>query len=550
MSDAAIELHATSVQSAAPCPCCAQSSGAVHSWYTRRLTDLPWAGVPVVMHLRVRKLFCRNDACPRAVFTERMPQIAAPHHRQTNRLWEQQRQLALAHGGEAGARTAARQGLPASAKTLLRRICHTPLVSHATPRCLGVDDWALRKGQAYGTILVDLERHRPVDLLPDRSSSTLAHWLQTHPGVEIISRDRAGEYADGAARGAPEAVQVADRFHLIQNGHQVLRRLLERHSSRLREAARAVNEKQVASTTQEESSGGQLLPSHSATSALADEVSPPQRQPSKAEQHRQARRLRRYALYSEVQRLRTEGTSIREIGRRLHLHRTTVHRFLADQFPEQSARPKRPSLLDPHLPYLEAQLRTGRDNAMQLWRELRDEHGFCGSRALVSTWVAAHRALCPPRTAARKRRGAPPASPPPKLPPRFRTPSVRSAAWLLTANPDCLDDDQAQFVEHLHALCPEIQLGQDLIELFLSLLRERNGQALDEWFARVEASNIPDLLSFAAGLRRDEAAVRAALHLPYSNGQVEGQICKLKLLKRSMYGHARFDLLKRRLLAA
>jgi transposase len=549
MSDAAIELHVIATQPNATCPECAQPTSAVHSRYTRRLADLPWAGVAVVMRLQVRKFFCRNVACPRAIFTERLPEIALPHHRQTQRLWEQQRQLALAHGGEAGARTAERHGLPASAKTLLRRICHTPLDATSTPRILGVDDWALRKGQTYGTILVDLERHRPVDLLPDRTAATLAAWLQAHPGVQIITRDRAGDYADGATRGAPAAVQVADRFHLVQNAHQALVRLLERHSNRVREAARIVNERHTTSHTQA-AAIQETSPSCPAAPDTPDAVSPAERPLTQYQQHQQARRARRYALYCEVQRLRAAGTSIRQIVKQLHLHRTTVRRFLAEQFPEQAARPRRASILDPHLPYLETQLRAGHDNAMQLWRDLRDDQGYRGSRALVSRWVADHRALCPPQIATRPRRGSPPKSPTPALPPRFKTPSIRATAWLLVTDPDSWDDDQAQFVAQLGTLCPELQTGHCLTGEFLRLVRERDLQALDEWFGTVATSKVPELMSFAAGLRRDEAAVRAALRLPHSNGQVEGQINKLKLLKRSMYGQARFDLLKRRLLAA
>jgi len=549
MTDTVLELQVTATQSAAMCPVCAAPSAAVHSRYTRQLADLPWAGIPVVMRLKVRKFFCCNRACPRVIFTERVPQMVAPYRRQTCRLWEQQHYLALAHGGEAGARTATRQGLPACAKTLLRRVTDAPLATHPTPRCLGVDDWALRKGQTYGTILVDLERHRPVDLLPDRSADTLAQWLQAHPGVEIISRDRAGDYADGAARGAPEAIQVADRFHLVQNAHQVLHRVLERHSRALREAARAVNEMVTAlnapvAAPNESSRFSPVMPDAMERDSL------PTRPLTKYQQHQQARRERRYALYCEVQRLQAAGASLRQIAKQLNIHRTTVRRFLAEQFPEQAMRPKRPSLLDPHLPYLEAQLRTGNDNAMHLWRKLRDDHGYRGSRGLVSRWVAAHRALCPPQTLMRRRRGAPPKSRAPELPPRFKTPSVRTTTWLLVTNPVSLEEDQAHFVTQLLAGCSEIGVGQRLIEAFLRLVRERSPQALDDWFTEVKESNLPELVSFAAGLRRDEAAVRAALHLEYSNGQVEGQINKLKLLKRSMYGRARFDLLKHRLLAA
>lgn len=387
-----------------------------------------------------------------------------------------------------------------------------------------------------------------MDLLPDRSATTLAQWLQAHPGVEIISRDRAGDYAEGAARGAPKAVQVADRFHLVQNAHQVLCRLLERHSKVPGEAAAAVNELDTAPASAAATVASPAL--GSAISDSPDEGSPPERQPTKEQQYRQARRARRLALYEKVQRLHAAGISIRQIARQLHLHRTTVLRFLAETFPEQSARLKRPSRLDPHLHYLEAQLRAGHDNAMQLWRELRDDHGYRGSRGLVSRWVAAHRALCPPQTLLRRRRGAPPKLLPPELPPRFKTPSVRATTWLLVTDPVCLEEDQAQFVAQLYVRCPAVAVGQQLIQAFLRLVRQRDLQALDGWFMGVDASKLPELLSFATGLRRDEAAVRAALRLEYSNGQVEGQINKLKLLKRSMYGRGRFDLLKHRLLAA
>lgn len=325
--------------------------------------------------------------------------------------------------------------------------------------------------------------------------------------------------------------------------------MLERHSGSLCAAARAVNELH---TPHEVPVDAPLEPTPScpAVPDAVEGIPLPTRTLTKYQQHQHARRERRYALYCEVQRLLASGTSLRQIAKQLNIHRTTVRRFLAEQFPEQAARPQRRSILDPHLAYLEAQLRTGHDNAMQLWRELRDDHGYRGSRALVSRWVAAHRALCPPQPLTRKRRGAPPKAQAPALPPRFKTPSVRATTWLLVTNPVCLEEDQAQFVAQLSARCPEVAVGQRLIEAFLYLVRERNPQALDEWFVNVEANKLPELVSFAAGLRRDEAAVRAALRLEHSNGQVEGQINKLKLLKRSLYGRARFDLLKHRLLAA
>jgi hypothetical protein len=188
------------------------------------------------MELWVRRFFCDNAACPRQIFAERIPAISAPWARRTNRLAVAQQQIGLALGGAAGARLSPHLAMTGGTDLFLGMIRQVETPERQTPRVLGVDDWALRKGQVYGTILVDLETHQPVDLLADRSAETLAHWLAEHPGVEIISRDRANDYAEGASRGAPDAIQVADRFHLLQNVREVLQRLLDRHQVALRAA--------------------------------------------------------------------------------------------------------------------------------------------------------------------------------------------------------------------------------------------------------------------------------------------------------------------------
>ena len=554
-----IILSLSSIELTAVCPLCSQSSNSIHSLYSRTLADLPWCGVPVALQLRVRKFFCRNKGCKRKIFTERIPRVTLPYSRQTTRLRKEQRQLCLESGGETAARTSLRQGFPTSAKTHIRRVCHTPVASAPTPRLLGVDDWAMRKGQRYGTILVDLEGHRPVDLLPDRSAATLEHWLQEHPGIELITRDRSNEYAEGARRGAPDAIQVADRFHLVKNAHEVLQRVLERHNTSLCAAALAVNEASLEGVDQAlpgdtadcgtEEEQPPLVASTVAPTAPASDVAPCEHL-SKYQQLIQDRRAKRYALYCEVQLLRTQDVSIRQISRQLGIHYGTVRRFLAGHFPERASRPSLPSKLDPHLPFLKQQLMAGQDNGMQLWRDLCSEHGYRGSRALVSRWVAANRSLCPPKPATTIRKGRPPNPKPHKPAPRFKTPSARAATWLLVANCDSLNEDQGGFVEHLLTICPDAQIGQRLTADFQRMVTERDAQAFDGWLATVESHNLAEFMNFAAGLRRDEAAVRAALSYPHSNGQVEGQITRLKLIKRSMYGGASFELLKRRVLAA
>ena len=225
----------------APCPGCTRPSYRIHSYYERRLADLPWNGIPVEIRLRTRRFFCDTDACAQRIFTERLPETTATYARRTLRMEQALRWVGLALGGEAGARTAQRLGLVVSGDTLLRHLRRMSVAQKpvpVSPRVLGIDDWAWRKGQRYGTILCDLERRRVVDLLPDRQANTVAEWLRDHAPPEVISRDRAGAYAEAARQGAPNAVQVADRFHLLRNLREALEHVLARHQPIIVEAFR------------------------------------------------------------------------------------------------------------------------------------------------------------------------------------------------------------------------------------------------------------------------------------------------------------------------
>jgi transposase len=511
----------------------------------------------VRLQVQVRKFFCRNPQCVRVVFSERLPAMVAAYARRTYRLKAEQRQLGLDLGGEVGARTAQRQGMAVSGDTLLRLVRQPPLPERPTPRILGVDDWSLRKGQTYGTILVDLETHRPVDLLADRTAETLARWLAEHPGVEIISRDRANEYIEGASRGAPNAIQVADRFHLLQNVREIVQRLLDRHQAALRAATAARDAAEDGAVLPE---GQPPLPQECSpidSSATPPEPSAAERpivssKATKAEQQRAASQARRLARYNMVRDLYASGMSQRQIVRQLGMSIRTVRRFaIADQFPQRATRRKMASKLDPFLPYLQQQLTAGQDNAMQLWRQLREQYGYTGSRPLVSRWVAMHRHLCPkprPDQPRPRRRGKPPG--PVSVQPKQRVLSARQAAWLFVRRPQDLGEEEQQRLQRLCHHCTDVQTAYTLVQEFIQMVKQRSATRFDDWLSRTEASGIPELQDFGAGLRRDYAAVVAALSLPYSNGQVEGQVNRLKLIKRSMYGRASFDLLRRRVLAA
>ena len=557
-----LTLHPTWTK--APCPCCAQSSARIHAHYRRTLADRPWAGIPVRLRLRLRKFVCPNPACPQTIFVERLPTVVAPFAQRSLRLADDQRHLALEHGAEAGARTAARSGMPTSPDTLLRLARRTPSAERPAATIIGVDDFAFRKGRTYGTVIVDLQAHEVIDLLPDRTAITLQTWLEQHPGITIISRDRAGAYAEGATKGAPEAVQVADRFHLLVNLREALQRLLDRHHAllqtiRLRDGCLPAvpSPPPVAApppaeaTTSGEGTIGVMEPTANPPSVCSEQGCAQSALPTRAEQARRLSRERRQSRYEAVLALHDAGVSARAIAKQLQLSRVTVTRYLAaDRFPERAQRPAQRSILDPFVPYMHERWLAGCDTGMQLWREIRTR-GYSGSRALVSGWVARQRGLLPaapdepglPKRVGRRPREQ-------ARQPVLRSLSARQAAWLLVRRKDELKEDEQALVQHLTDQCPEAAQAYALAQSFTQMVRERAEAELDGWLEAVEESGLQDLCSFAAGLRRDEAAVRAGLSLIWSQGQVEGQVNRIKLIKRSGYGRAKFDLLRQRVLAA
>jgi transposase len=236
----AITLLVHAARSRSVCPRCASPSARIHSHYERKLADLPWNGIPVQIRLHTRRFFCETAGCGQRIFTERLPHTVAPYARRTQRLNQTLEWFTLALGGKAGAHLARQIGILASGDTLLRQLRRRRQVVATTPRVLGIDDWAWRKGQRYGTILCDLERHKVIDLLPDRTADSVKEWLSYHPGITVISRDRANAYAEAAQEAAPKAVQVADRWHLLRNLSEALQRILESQHALLRQAVKAV----------------------------------------------------------------------------------------------------------------------------------------------------------------------------------------------------------------------------------------------------------------------------------------------------------------------
>lgn len=521
-----ITLIVRSVQAPPSCPVCGQASMSLHSHYQRTVADLPWHGVRIKLQLNTRKLRCKNAFCSRKVFCERLPKVVAAYARKTVRLNSALQLLAFALGGEAGARAACGLGLRASGDTLLRRIRQTPLPPPPTPTALGVDDWAKRRGRSYGTILVDLERRRPIEVLADREAGTLAAWLTGHSGIEVVTRDRATYYADGITAGAPDALQVADRFHLLKNLREVVERIINGQRRALREAAPVLSPYRGISESLKDQSLPRLRPKPDTSRRSVKEVL-----------QQQARREQRVERYEEIKRMRAEGQSISSIARKLGMQRATVRMFLrADEYPE-ARHGSQPSKVQPFAEYLKERWLAGCHNARQLYREIT-ARGYSGHEKVLQAYLEPWRQMLP--EAIRRMHGAP----------EVRTPAPRTVGWWLLLDEEKLKDAERAFISRLTTSQPEIATAQVLAREFQRLLRDRDEPELDRWFKAVEGSGIVEFRNFAKGLRRDEAAVRAAMKVEWSNGQTEGQVNRLKLLKRQMFGRAKFDLLRARVLYA
>jgi transposase len=523
-----VRLQLTTTAPTACCPRCAVLSSSVHSRYQRRLTDVPWGSHPVRIKLTVRTFVCRNPTCPRRLFTERVPELAAAYARRTPRLVAALQAIGLALGGQAGARLTCRLGLPTSRDTLLRLVRRLALPVIPPLRVIGVDDWAHRKRQRDGTIGVDLERGRPVALLNDGEADTLTTWLREQTGITVIARDRLKAYSDGACAGAPQATQVADRFHLLQNLAEALDQVFSTHGNVLKAVSDMLSRTPVV-----QPDGRPAVPV-------------PPRPPTPQERTRAAqRRSRRLAIYAQVWTLHRQGWSNRAMAQPLGIGRMTVVRSLqAPTFPERKGHTHtRKSVLTPYKARLLKRWNAGCREALQLFWDLR-RHGYTGSYPTVARYA--------PRL--RQAQGLPPRAQRPgsTLPlvmeGRYKSLTTRRATRLVLKRPRHRTDEDAQLMAYLQAQPRDVAVAIERAQDFCRIVREGQANRFDRWLAHAVVSGVAPLRRFATGLRADYEAVKAGLMLPWSTGPVEGHINRLKMLKRSMFGRAKLDLLSQRFL--
>jgi transposase len=467
---------------------------------------LPTAGKFVVVSLRVRRFVCKEESCERKTFVEQVPGLTSRFGRRTERLRSTLVSVGLALAGRAGARMTNAFNVPVSRNTLLRLVAALPDPVTTTPRVVGVDEYAQRKGRIYGTVLVDVETCRPVDLLPDREADTLAAWLAERPGIEIVCRDRAPFFAEGATRGAPQALQVADRWHLWHNLSEAAEKCVYRHRSCFRSAP-----------TQPEEPREEPGPVTSSPWPTG---------------HRFAERTR--AKHATIHALLSAGHSKRSVARQLGMTLNTVLRFSRASTPEEMFTGQwqnRATRLDDYKPYLDQRWQEGCTNAWKLWEEIKEQgypRGYAGVRDYVS----------------RNLRGKPqPVGP--------RPPSARAVArWLLT-HPDALSEGDRLQLKAVLANCPELTALSEHVRSFGHMVAHLQGDQLPTWIeAATSTTNLPSLRHFAQHLERDLDAVAAGLTLPWNSGVVEGHVNRIKMLKRQMFGRAGFALLRKRVLLA
>ncbi len=516
-NDEALQIRGTSNRLTALCPCCSAPSHSVHSYYRRRPLELPCAGQMVRLELIVKKFFCREATCAQKIFAERLPGFLEPNSRLTTRLRVVVQSIAGAFNAKGGARLGEHLGIHFSRMTYIRSLLAISLSPVDQVKRVGIDDFCWKRGKAYGTVVVDLATHAIIDLLPDREAATVQKWREEHEEVELVSRDRGSNYADGATQGAPQAQQCADRWHLCANLGEAVERFLVRTHTHLPEAG---------SQDQEKSASEEAPPpltSYTATPAQQGRT--------------QARLMRKWKVYQRIHELHAEGMSLRRIGEELSLARGTVRKYFREPPEPPKPRPRalQKSLLDPYDDYILERLSQGCRNATQIFREIK-EKGFKGGISITKAYVKFLLTSTKEGKAPQTRRQ------------RAEAISPRELRWLLTHKREKLDQEEQERVDRLLTVSSEVQTVHTLAQRFLEMVRERQGQQLRGWMQEAEKSSIPELKTFVAGIERDYDAVKTGLTRPESQGPVEGAVNKIKTHKRLMYGRAGFKLLRQKML--
>jgi transposase len=506
------------------CPGCGKRSIHRHGWHERYLQDLPAQGAPATVKLRLQRWQCRNGACKRKTFTTQATEVADPRARRTARATEVVYLFGHGVGGRPGERLIKRIGMPMSDDTILRCLKRRVKArgSERKTRVVGVDDWAWRKGSTYGTIIVDLEQREVVDLFPERAAGMTADWVKKHPGVEIISRDRCGSFAQGAQEGAPQARQIADRFHIVKNMREAIQVQLSRAPGFCARPLLPTDGEEFASVRDKH--GGA---EHRRLTRIANQHS-------------------RQAVFDHVRALWNEGRNVREIVRQTGFDRRTIAKWIrANTLPERSASAPKTTSPRHFEDYLSRRWSEGCVRGRRLFQEIK-ARGYTGSFSNLERLLAKWRnPKCKTVTAT----SAVP-NPRPVDPATGRSISPIVAAALCIKPRGLWTANQAAKVAALKKDWPEFATMRRLAMRFRGMPKKQERRQARRLAERRPEVGPYAMQRFARTAQRDINAVRNAITEPWSNGQTEGQINRLKALKRTMYGRAGPELLRARLLPA
>src|SRR2546421_9712533 len=484
-----ITLPLRTTSPTASCPSCGSQSSQIQSRYTRTLRDLPSGGRPIRIIMHVRRFFCKKHTCAQKIFVERLPALCHPHAQRTTQLQEALRQLGLRGGGQAGADAASELGISVSRDTILRLLRQSQPSARAEPHVIGLDDWAWKRRLRYGTLICDLERGLPIDLLPDRTVETVSAWLKKHPTIDTISRDGSSEYASAMKKGAPQAREVSDRWHLVKNLAGCVSVLLASCLAQLRRA-------EVAAVRSEQAEEQPLKPRRPGqTRAIA--------------QAQQARQAERKARYEHILELQKQGMKSPEIAQKLGVTSRTIQRWMATaDIPYSRPRKQRPRLLDPYKAYVLSRWDQGCRNGAQLERELKAK-GYKGSGRAMYRYLET---LEPSGVSSHRRRSPSAKRPTENLAPNpLLALSASQATWLFFRKDEDLKPEEQENLRQLRQASPDLETAYQLVKEFLHMVHELSGERLEEWLGKVQASHLPAFQSFVTGVQQDKDAVLAGL---------------------------------------
>lgn len=506
-----IDVELLSTQAESICPVCLKKSGRIHSRYSRRLIDLPILGQTLQLLLFSRKFFCDNTKCSRKIFTERYSSLIKSYARRTDRLEEILIAVAFSSNAQTDSKLSRKMGFYVSRDTILRIIRKQPIKTNHGAEIVGVDDWAYRKNHTYGTIVCDQETGKPIDLFAGRESTDFAKWLEEHPTIKLITRDRSDSYSKAIKDTSPQIIEVADRFHISKNLLDTLKDFAQKtFASRIHIG---YEEKPV----EEEKSRDTA---------------------TKAKQRQTQVRENKRTVVREVKKLRAQGMTIKAIASEMKIVRNTVMRYI--RLDEETAISRRssnwPKKLTDQYDQTIANLILSGNSARQIYIALQEQ----GCKASETTVWRRINQLKSQNKITKSPNDAP------KLVKKWlKCSDVISYMWTFE---DELIEEHKGYLDTVFLKFPAAKTAYSLVQKFRLIQKEKAPDKFLEWIEEAMASGISEMKSFAKGIKSNLPEVYNAYIYDYSNGLLEGHINRLKMIKRLMFGRANFDLLRQRVL--